>query len=158
MARHGSRAPKHQHKINATQVWYPEGVAQLTPMGERQHYLIGSELRKRYAKDQEFLASSLDPQEVHVYSTNVNRTYQSAISQAAGLYPPGTGPVLSEAQQRVAIPPIFVTNMAQIQASIGDKALPNGYQLVPIHSNAGNPRDLLFRAYDPDVCPVVGYL
>ena len=49
--RHGSRAPYGQDRFNASQTWYPIGANELTPVGQRQHFLIGAELRKRYVDD-----------------------------------------------------------------------------------------------------------
>ena len=49
ICRHGARAPVSQ-EFNVTKTYWPEGTGMLTRVGERQHYLLGKELRKRYVQ------------------------------------------------------------------------------------------------------------
>jgi hypothetical protein len=89
--RHGSRAPYGQARFNATQVSWPIGHGELTPVGQRSHYLIGAELRKRYVDNQNFLNETFNPMEVRVFADGYNRTIASGFSQMLGLYPADTG-------------------------------------------------------------------
>ena len=85
--RHGSRSPnrfidkiKEMDFINAT---WREGAGELTYLGIFQHYLIGIRNKIRYSK---FLSSKYNPQEILIYSTNLNRTKTSCYAQLLGLY------------------------------------------------------------------------
>ena len=85
--RHGSRSPnrfidkiKEMDFINAT---WREGAGELTYLGIFQHYLIGIRNKIRYSK---FLSSKYNPQEILIYSTNLNRTKTSGYAQLLGLY------------------------------------------------------------------------
>ena len=85
--RHGARTPnrfidkkKEMDFINTT--WH-EGAGELTYLGILQQYLIGTRNKIRYSK---FLSSKYNPQEILVYSTNLNRTKTSGYAQLLGLY------------------------------------------------------------------------
>lgn len=54
ICRHGARSPMNQD-VNVTQSYWPMGLEQLTEVGQRQHYLIGQELRKRYIDSHKLL-------------------------------------------------------------------------------------------------------
>ena len=56
----------------------------------------------------------------------------------------------------MAVPPINVTNFAQINATLFMQALPNNFQTVPIHSDSGNLNSTIFQGYDPNMCPIIG--
>jgi hypothetical protein len=96
LSRHGARAPV-SGKYNWTKSYWEEGYGNLSPMGERQHYLIGAEFRERYV-DEKILGTHYDPETIEVYSSAVNRTIESAESQLTGLFPMGTGPKLTSEQ------------------------------------------------------------
>ena len=95
LCRHGARSPIHFQPWDNSTVW-PEGKGQLTPAGMRQHFLIGHELRNRYIINTPLLSANFTQQEISIFSSDVNRTLQSAVSQMQGLYPPGTGPNLRD--------------------------------------------------------------
>ena len=85
--RHGARTPnrfidkkKEMDFINTT--WH-EGAGELTYLGILQQYLIGTRNKIRYSK---FLSSKYNPQEILIYSTNLNRTKTSGYAQLLGLY------------------------------------------------------------------------
>lgn len=89
--RHGSRAPKYQHKLNSTKVYYDDGLGQLTPMGMRQLYLRGLENRRRYVDARPyFLNSTYAPDEIEIFSSDEGRVQRSALSYFMGLYPPNS--------------------------------------------------------------------
>mmetsp|Transcript_23952 Transcript_23952/g.23702 ORF Transcript_23952/g.23702 Transcript_23952/m.23702 type:complete len:323 (+) Transcript_23952:178-1146(+) len=97
----------------------------------RQHYMNGVQLRQRYIIDQSFLKPNYDSTEIYVRSTDVNRTIMSAESLLSGLYP--NGPTISNANLQKAIPPIQIDDLSNIQAKLGNYALPTKYQPIPIH-------------------------
>jgi hypothetical protein len=127
---------------------WSQGPGELTPLGMRQHYLIGYELRNRYVIQSQVLSENFTATEIYVRSTDVNRTLQSAYSQLQGLYPEGTGPSLSELSlQATAVPPIRVTNLTNIQDELGQAALPSFLQPEPVHTVSNN-HDLLLLPED----------
>ena len=82
--RHGARAPLQQK--------YSKGFSVETEMlstsGRRQHYLIGRFLRKKYIDELKFLSPTYRENEIHVTSTHIARTIESARCHMLGLYPP----------------------------------------------------------------------
>ncbi|KAF9293960.1 hypothetical protein BGZ88_004640 [Linnemannia elongata] len=59
---------------------------QLTPVGALQHRKLGAALRQIYVDKLNFLPETYDPTTVHIRSTDVWRTKQSAENLMAGLY------------------------------------------------------------------------
>ncbi|CDW72179.1 lysosomal acid phosphatase-like [Stylonychia lemnae] len=88
------------------------GLGMLTSVGMRQHYLLGSEVRQRYIQDQRLLDSEYNADQIEIYSTLIERTYYSALSQFSGIYPNIQQNIknqkLSQTQQKNAILPIQV--------------------------------------------------
>ena len=68
------------------------GIQELTDVGKRQHFLIGYRNHQRYIVEKKLINQTYDPREVHIFSTNKNRTIESAASQLQGLYMAGEGP------------------------------------------------------------------
>jgi len=84
--RHGDRAPfdiypEDPHRDH----WLQVGARQLTNVGKQQHYDLGRLLRRRY---QGFLSEEYRYEEIHVRSSDTDRTLASALCNLAGLYPP----------------------------------------------------------------------
>jgi len=69
--RHGARGPIYDI-WNAPQ--HKDMAGELTPTGIRQHYALGSWLRKLYINDLQFLSPNFNHTEIFVRSTDVNRT------------------------------------------------------------------------------------
>ena len=143
ITRHGARAP-----TNSTA--YQVGPNQLTAEGMRQRCLLGHNNRKRYTEDYDLidLEGDLNAQ-VHMESTIFNRTMQSGYSELLGMFPPmnSTKEALS-ADQVAALradgrsaPPFGVRNTADIEAALGDLALPFGYNQIPIYNKNNQPLD-----------------
>lgn len=125
LCRHGDRAPigEYPSDVLPASRW-PEGVGQLTAIGQRAHYELGQRLRARYV-DTGFLSPSYSPAEMYVLSTDVDRTLMSATSQLAGLYPPGTAP---NGDVRV--------KFGKDALHDNEGGLPHLYQPIPIHTKA----------------------
>ena len=81
--RHGARAPL-QNKYSQE---FKVDTEMLTASGRRQHYLIGRFLRDRYIDRMKFLSPTFKHNEVHVTSTHIARTIESARSHMLGFYP-----------------------------------------------------------------------
>jgi len=96
ITRHGDRAPFARIK-NADYQWGTV-PADLTPIGMNQEYTLGTRLRKRYVEEMRLLQREYVPNSILCYASSTNRTIQSALCLLTGLYPPGTGPVLSAAK------------------------------------------------------------
>ncbi|CAI2327353.1 unnamed protein product [Caenorhabditis sp. 36 PRJEB53466] len=65
------------------------GFGELTPRGMAQMDEFGALIRKRYVAEQLFLTQRFKANQIHIRSTDVNRTILSAQSLLYGLYPPG---------------------------------------------------------------------
>lgn len=123
LCRHGDRAPIAEFPSDALPASkWPEGVGQLTAIGQRAHFEIGTRLRARYV-DTGFLSSSYSVDEVHVRSTDVDRTLVSAISQMTGLYPPGTAPNF-DVRVKFGKDPLHEN----------EGGLPHLFQPIPVHT------------------------
>jgi acid phosphatase len=132
MFRHGARGPWTGVDANNNDIFgeYWSSPGELTGVGMRQHYLLGHRNRIRY---QGYLSSSYSGNEIYVVSTDYNRTIMSAYSQLQGLYPNGTGPILTQSQISIALPPVNNTDFLPEQEKLASNALPNQMQVLPIH-------------------------
>lgn len=126
IVRHGDRTPLIASP-EMEKIW-PQGVGQLTPKGMRQEYELGKVLRKRYVKKYHLLPKQYDTRTMSVRSSGMTRTLMSAQSLLLGLYPLGTGPVLNESS----------------------KALPKGFQPVPINTVPREQDTLLIPSHDKE--------
>ena len=140
--RHGARAPD-ALDANGTGKdmfgikWPSPG--ELTPIGKRMEYLLGLRNRQRYIIDQEnFISEVYDPHEIAVYSSDQNRTLQSAVSHIQGFYPVflHNGEKLEPEQCDKAVPPLDISNVTEIEEQkdfLNDSALPYYMNIIPIH-------------------------
>ena len=124
LVRHGDRTPLISSS-DIQKIW-PQGLGQLTPKGMRQEFDLGTAFRERYVKQQHLLPKYYDTKTMIVRSSNVTRTMMSAQSILLGLYPLGTGPLLSD----------------------GTKALPEGFQPIPINTVPPEQDSLLLPKQD----------
>ena len=152
VCRHGSRSPITTFQWDHDGRWDIE-PGELTSVGMRQHFLLGSELRQRYILTTPVLQSSYNYSQVYFRSTDVNRTIESAQSQMMGLFPAGTGPRIPLDQAFTAVPPINVQDLNDVISSLDSQAVKYQQQPVPIHVVPGN-EDLVLDA--PASCPLLG--
>lgn len=111
----------------------PTRFNQLTPLGQRQMYLIGNEMGLRYiteAKDflqddyvisQSFLRTPFDP-----------KCILSEQAMMIGMYPESKSNFLNEWQQGNAVPPINGADFSEWQQELGASALPYNFNTFPI--------------------------
>ena len=136
--RHGARGPiklgrNGQDLLGVN--WTSTG--ELTPLGQKMHYLLGLRNRQRYIKEYKLLSEEFDPHELVVYSSDINRTLLSVTSQIQGLYPinPNNGDVLNPDQLDEAVPPINITfdDISEAKNTLNISALPNSMTIIPVH-------------------------
>ncbi|CAD8077462.1 unnamed protein product [Paramecium primaurelia] len=129
--RHGARNPYYcNYECNPNVA--KGDSAQLTPTGMRQQYVLGKWLRQRYIIDTPFLTPTFNENEIYIESSDFNRTLQSANCNLQGMYPEGPN-VIHFVDQNISLllPP---NKGAFTPPGIGDNALPNKIQLIPIHT------------------------
>ena len=143
MHRHGARAPftgVKNEKDCFKESWINDG--EISEVGKRMHYLLGVRNRKRFIQNYTFLKENYDPQEILIYSTDVNRTIQSIYSQLQGLFPFGTGRNIPEKLNDINIIRPKSSNYSETFKEVEDKyfnnenklyAMPYKMNIVPIH-------------------------
>ena len=134
--RHGARSPYRRFQENNSldlfnMSW--SGIQELTDVGKRQHFLIGYRNHQRYIVENNLINQTYDPREVHIFSTNKNRTIESAASQLQGLYMAGEGPNLTDAQKKRAVPPIDEDLYIEQYEKMKNEVFPGNINVIPIH-------------------------
>ena len=136
ISRHGARASGSIYNFTVDPTENFKVPMELSTFGMRQHYLIGSQVRKRYIEEEKLISPRLNQSEIIFRTTDTSRTYESGLSQIAGLFPPKEcQQTLSDWQQKNAVPPINIESIEDIRKSLRDKALPNCFNLAPIYSS-----------------------
>ena len=148
VCRHGSRAPSNPELCP----WDEDGRwdnswGELTAVGMRMHFLLGSELRRRYVLNHPVIGPQYNSTQIYVRSTDYNRTIMSAQSQLMGLFPPPTGATVPENLANVAVPPINVQNEDYIVDELQGRALPAQFQSSPVHVVPLTEDWILFATY-----------
>jgi hypothetical protein len=107
------------------------GDGELTGVGMRMHYLIGVHSREKYPN---LLSKHLNPKEIIVYSTDLNRTILSAQSQLLGMFPPEKGHHLDYWDFKHAVPPnpLYKETMDEIER-LGDISIPKKIEVIPVN-------------------------
>ena len=136
VCRHGARAPEVKGYENEQ---FPNGNGMLTASGMRQHYLLGTQLNKRYVNSSpkgksKLLSHEFNNEEIYIRSTQVLRTIQSAEVQMLGLYPLGSAKELDKDLVENAHPHINIHNEAEIIRKLGKNAIEDGYRPIPAHN------------------------
>ena len=152
LTRHGARSPSLEPPDNATitnSEWKIR-LGDLTRIGERQHYLLGTKFAKDYIGPEKFLSDKFDPREVTILSTNFNRTLMSAYSELSGFYPGFQVKNLTEDQVSKAVTPFTFNGEAEAINLLDKKPTQYGFTQVPIHDGS---IDQMMRGMDTDICP-----
>lgn len=111
----------------------PTRFNELTPLGQRQQYLIGNELGLRYVQEAEnFLDENYVVQQFMLQAPFFARGIQSLQAQMIGFYPESTVNTLTEWQQGNAVPPINGADFSEWQQELGANALPYNFNTYPI--------------------------
>lgn len=104
-----------------------------------QHYIIGSEVRRRYVDSEPLISSSYINSQVFFRSTNSKLAFESLESQLLGLYPQKEWDTrMSSFQQKNALPPFEFEGMQEIINELGEFPLPDWIVLPPIFSRSRN--------------------
>lgn len=130
--RHGARGPLYLKNNLDVLNQYWDNEQELTYSGMREHYLLGQTLRQRYIFNNSLINPNFNPNEIYLYVTDRNRTIQTAYSQLSGLFP-YRSEFLSESQKTMAVPPMNVTDLENIQNFLGGSPLQNNFQTLPMH-------------------------
>ena len=136
ISRHGARAWGSIYNFTVDPTENFKTPMELSTFGMRQHFLIGSQVRKRYIEDEKLFSSRYNPSEVIFRTTDTTRTYESGLSQISGIFPPqNCEQTLTSFQQENAVPPVSMQDIDDIRKSLKDKALPNCHNISPIYSS-----------------------
>lgn len=149
----GARSPLTEQEQLLNTTW-DTGLGKLMPSGERQMYLFGQKIRKKYIEDLHFLPDEYDPRTVYARATQSDDTIMSQHAKLQGIYPLGKGKVFADDYQRAAaLPPFTLSDEAQ---KIVEKmeVTPNLYDPIPIHVSKFED-DLLLRGHANIVCPML---
>lgn len=149
--RHGARGPIF---YDPWYIWDHEG--ELTPNGARMHFVLGRELKKRYAG---FLPAEFDPSLIRVQSTNFNRTIQSALSQLYGIFSTDndtTCPhLIPDYNSSLTNPP---DNLFINETSDGHSCVyPQRLNAIPVHVT-GFGFDYILKSYFGETCSYMNNL
>ncbi|CAI5441696.1 unnamed protein product [Caenorhabditis angaria] len=126
--RHGDRSPT--AKINAISknesdwIFGGGGLGELTTIGMKEQFILGQKMKKRYIESG-FLHKFYDSKQIHIRSTDKNRTLVSAMANMLGMFSSGGRPGID-------YPEI--------------DGWPRGYMPVPIHAPEESENDCLLNS------------
>ena len=131
LVRHGARYTLHPELLNTSErLLQDHKSGQLSPIGMRQLYILGQQLRKEYINDKNVANDIFQQQEIEILSSNSKRALQSAQSFMYGLYPVGSGYQIPEnIDKKLLEPPYFFNEEDDILSQEFDQnfALPHVY-------------------------------
>ena len=128
--RHGARYPVSDiYDGNQTKAYH--GL--LTGIGMRQHYLLGSYLRKDYLT-QLGLEEVFDEKQVEVFTTGSLRCVESAYAHMAGWFPLGSGGDIPAGLDPSFLEPPFGQSSSNLNQAdtVSEPGTTQGYQPIPI--------------------------
>jgi len=137
--RHGARSPLVSIEGFDKKTNWNYGYGELTPSGQRQLYLLGRVLRKRYVEDKvngthSFLPEDYNETLLFVRSTAFHRTIMSVNALLNGLYPSNASE-LNDTQlknKETWLPPIGLNHSDKILENLGKSALPHDIPVIPV--------------------------
>jgi hypothetical protein len=131
----GSHTPHEHLKLTQNPDDEPEYLDYVTPLGIRQQYMIGDELRLRYVEEQgfKFLDELYNITQIFIQTSWNDTAILSAQAMLLGLYPPGKNNYkLEESQKYNAVPPIEGFDFKPWIEEMGLEALPHQTTIFPI--------------------------
>lgn len=144
--RHGARGPESDYDKSWPSYWFTK----LTPVGMRQHYILGKVLAEKYPN---LIGSAYNYSQIYLLTDSNPRCIQSAVSHMFGLYD-GAGPALpNNYPPELAIPPYQDPLVDQIADSLPDsEALPHKYipNIIEIDNKTNN---VIFFGCRDSYCP-----
>ena len=149
--RHGARGMKELK--NDTDIFKQKwiGSEELSAVGLRQHYLLGSLMRNQYSQLLDW--NNYNTKDIFVYSTPTNRTIMSARAHLFGMFNNNNTKQLNKNQNEKSIPN-YLRNKSKIINFI-NKTLNNSYILpnkipseIPIHIIERKEKLFQFEKYD----------
>lgn len=145
IARHGARVPIY----NIGNVSWVKGLGkgELTPVGNRQHFLLGKEMANRYPN---LLQQDLLGSEYYVRSSNFQRTTTSAISHLMGMWSHFDPAQLlfQNGDDRIQPPWVFTSVPTNMKTGT-----PFGFTPDPVHVETTDEDDTLYLL-NSNQCPV----
>ena len=130
--RHGARSSVFIDKNNIDIYdikWVGDG--ELTSVGMRMLYLIGVHIRNKYSN---IINNLTSPNDILVYSTDLNRTIVSAESQLLGMFPPEKGELIDNKYIKLTYPPNKIPEDVQNEINKLDKiSIPSKIKSIPIN-------------------------
>lgn len=156
----GSHTPSMNQNINMTKNAddEPKQYNYVTPLGIRQQYMIGNELRYRYVEEQSgFMDELYNITQPFIQTSWNDTTILSAQAMMLGIYPPTKNNyVLEESQKYNAVPPIEGFDFKPWIDEMGLEALPHQTTIFPIQMNGWSYDYML--ALDDTNCPYRGQM
>lgn len=125
--RHGVRSPTAEGVDFLGEKW--DSCLQLTDMGIRQMYLLGTKNRKKYSY---FLSDTYNPKEICAFSSNWNRTILSANAYLQGLFPFNSETRISNEKMQHSNPPVSLSEITDEIEKLNKYTLPYGMQIIPV--------------------------
>ena len=130
--RHGARSPvfidKHNKDIYNIK-WHSDG--ELTSVGIRMLYLMGVYIRNKYNN---IINKNTSPEELLVYSTDLNRTILSAKAQLLGMFPSEKGDIIKNDNKIYTYPPNEIPKEALNEIDkLGNISIPSKIKAIPIN-------------------------
>lgn len=152
--RHGARNPcdnlDGEGKDYMGKKWNKLG--ELNEIGTRMHYVLGLYVFEKYKN---FLSKTYNPFEIHVSSTNLPRTIQSAMAHTNAFYYNKGKEVSVNWDDTKYYPPVDSTNNIEKKIQDLDKSsLPSDYQTMPIHIFHPADHDFLLQEENGDCSKV----
>ena len=80
---------------------------QLTSIGMRQQYLLGSYMRADYIAKAKLISATLNPKELEAFSEDSERCVESTICYLTGLFPFGSGSTIPDGINKSMLEPPF---------------------------------------------------
>lgn len=143
----GFRTGYGDNPLNTT--WAP-GPNEILPMGLRQHYLVGYDLKESVCAGMD-LEAVYSPHQIYIRSTNQNMTLMSAQAELEGVLPPEVRGKLTQDQADRAKPPTNLDDIEDIITSLGLDIMPNEFQVAPVHAYAKEKDTVLRKEWCPHI-------